>query len=571
MFDELLHQGELQPTKIANVKGASCTGLDGAPLRAIGNHSLYDGAYEWTDGVAIYGNQQVNNGALPIYQQKDGVPVLSDSMKGYIDKSAIYHPYDIVNGAAITNSTQFCIEADSSSLDSEVSAKVDDTTKKPVSYAIYGGLYLWISKNIVEVDHAFHYMDADGNPYNPNGNVKTHKTKWYDKHHDNHMKWHESNGGDTTNEKKFDYYDYEQSIFESPFGDSDYTESSSASIVSSQNDKKIISLEKYASNAADDLKKAKEKILNVIGPKKYKPSMVTPSFILEGKDFWTTMKSATIENGKIFQDGTWWMLVKATSNAECVAWGKGVENKLVHEQEHRLYPDGEGGGDGRWDGTYQVEKHDIACDTYYVSRYGIAEIGITEYFIVYSNGRTYKIISKYSTPESRKEYPTYETDISYKSYDKNHTSIFGITLESAVEYKSYHAYQMSLNPYDTITIRLDSVPPDGNGLADVPIGDGYRTISDIDGTRHEIYDADSKLITSDVPFSATDNISACYLSTHTKADGTKAVYHLVGVHGKGIYLVENGAPTKLDESLRNFRLRYMKPISLAKAKSKGES
>lgn len=82
MFDELLHQGELQPVKIGNVNGTSCTGNDGNPLRAIGNHALYDGAYEWTDGVAVYGNQKVNNGALPITAQKDGVPVLSFSMKG---------------------------------------------------------------------------------------------------------------------------------------------------------------------------------------------------------------------------------------------------------------------------------------------------------------------------------------------------------------------------------------------------------------------------------------------------------------------------------------------------------
>lgn len=568
MFDELLHQGELQPVKIGNVNGTSCTGNDGNPLRAIGNHALYDGAYEWTDGVAVYGNQKVNNGALPIAAQKDGVPILSSSMKGYIDKTSRYHPYDIVGSDAITNSTRFCSDADAVSIDSEITDNLDKTTKSPVLHSIYGDSYLWVSGNITETDHAFHYMDADGKLYNPNGNVKTHETKWYDKHHDNSMKWHESNGGNTTNEKKFDYYDYEQTIFVSPFGENEYSTGGNVKIVFGK-DVTSIDVKNFADTAGNDLKRNINKILSVIGKKKYDPSMMTPSFVLDGHVFWMTEKSASIINGKIFQDRTWWILVKASASAKLVGWATGVENKLVHKQENRAYPDGKGGGDGRWDGRIVLEKHQITCDSKLVSRYGIADIGITEYLLVSSSGKISRILSKYSTPDKRSGYEIFEADFSYKSYDyKDYAILFGTVIANKVEYASYHAYQTSTNP---IVVFLDSVPADGNGIASVPICDGYRTVSNIDGTLHEVYDPDGKLITNAVSFSATDNVSACYLSTRIKADGTKAMRYLVGIHGKGIYLVENGTPTKLDDSLRNFRLRYMKPISRAKAKAKGES
>lgn len=573
MFDELLHQGELQPTKIANVKGASCTGLDGAPLRAIGNHSLYDGAYEWTDGVAIYGNQQVNNGALPIYQQKDGVPVLSDSMKGYIDKSAIYHPYDIVNGAAISNSSNFCIEANAASLDTEVSDKADETTKAPVSYAIHGDSYLWISGNITETNHAFHYMDADGKPYNPNGNVKIHKFKTYSKGYDASLKWHTNTDSYIHEERKFNYYDVVDLIFNSQFPDG-YTKKGYAAIVSSNGKKTSISIERYADAAAQQLKNDLPKILNVIGKRKYRPAMMTPSYIIGGKDFWPTAKSSTVVNGKVFQDGSWWMIVKASASAKCVAWADSFENKLMHEQERRRYPDKI--TDGYWfawfpnfifDGQIVEGKDKITNEPQMVSRYGFADIGLDSYYLVDSSGKTEMLYMSYITPDKRMGFIIEDVEHEYLSYSYEDYSKMGVLLADKKEYKKY----TTKNVIGETVVMIDPIPPSGKGIANVSICDGYRSVSNIDGTLHEVYDPDGKLITSAVPFSATDNISACYLSTHTKADGTKAARYLVGVHGKGIYLVENGTPTKLDESLRNFRLRYMKPISRAKAKAKGES
>lgn len=69
MFDELLHQGELKLTKISNAKGSTCTDSNGNTLRTIGNHALYDGGYEWTDGTAVYGNMRINNGINVPYTQ----------------------------------------------------------------------------------------------------------------------------------------------------------------------------------------------------------------------------------------------------------------------------------------------------------------------------------------------------------------------------------------------------------------------------------------------------------------------------------------------------------------------
>lgn len=65
MFDDMLHQGELYVTNVSNVNNGACTDPDGKMLRTIGNHALYNGAYEWTDGTAIYGNEKINNGGAP--------------------------------------------------------------------------------------------------------------------------------------------------------------------------------------------------------------------------------------------------------------------------------------------------------------------------------------------------------------------------------------------------------------------------------------------------------------------------------------------------------------------------
>lgn len=566
MFDELLHQDELQPVKIGNVNGTSCTGNDGNPLRAIGNHALYDGAYEWTDGVAVYGNQKVNNGALPITAQKDGVPVLSFSMKGYIDKSARYHPYDIVSGAAITNSSKACISADASSLDSDV-------TNDAVPYAIYGDSYMWIAGNITETNHAFHYMDADGKPYNPNLNVKRHEFKTYHKGYDMSLKWHTNTDQYANDEKKFNYYDAIDTIFQSPFGVNGYEKDGVASIVT-PNKKTSIPMKSYANMASNHLKNDLPKILDVIGRRKYQPSMMTPSFIVGGKTFWATSKSANAVNGKVFQDGTWWMIIKASASAKCIAWADAAENKIIHKQEHREYPDKITGGywfawfpNFIFDGQIVEEKHQITSNPTMVSRYGIADIGLDEYILVDSSGKSSRLYTTYNTPDKRSGFVLEDVRHEYVTRSYKDYSKMGVLIKSESSTGSY----MTKNIVGQTVVMLPSVPSLGKGISSVPIGDGFRTVSDFDGSRHEVYDADGNLITSAVPFSATDNISACYLSTHTKVDGTKAARYLVGVHGKGIYLVENGTPTKLDDSLRNFRLRYMKPISRAKAKAKGES
>lgn len=568
MFDELLHQGELKLTKISNAKGSTCTDSNGNTLRTIGNHALYDGGYEWTDGTAVYGNQKVNNGSLPIYQQKDGIPVLSDSMKGYIDKYAIYHPYDIVNGAAITNSGKVCIPADASSFDSDVT---DDNDA--VSYAIYGDSYMWIAGNIMETNHAFHYMDADGKPYNPNLNVKRHEFKTYHKGYDMSLKWHTETDQYAHDEKKFNYYDTEDVIFQSPFGANEYEKEGVASVVSSKG-KTMIQLQQYANVAAQNLKNDLPKILNVIGRQKYQPSMMTPSFIVGGKTFWPTIKIAKVVNGKVFQDGSWWMIVQASASAKCIAWADAAENKIIHKQEHRVYPDKITGGywfawfpNFIFDGQIVEEKHQITSNPTMVSRYGIADIGLDEYILVNSSGKVSRLYTTYSTPDKRSGFLLDDVRHEYTTRSYNDYSKMGVLIKSESSTGSY----MTKNIVGKTIVMLPSVAPMGDGVADVSIGDGYRTISSIDGARHEVYEPSGNIITNAISFSATDNVSACYLSTRIKADGTKVMRYLVGIHGKGIYLVENGTPTKLDDSLRNFRLRYMKPISRAKAKAKGES
>lgn len=69
MFDDMLHQGELYVTNVSNVNNGACTDPDGKMLRTIGNHSIYNGGYEFTDGTAIYGNEKINNGGMASYPE----------------------------------------------------------------------------------------------------------------------------------------------------------------------------------------------------------------------------------------------------------------------------------------------------------------------------------------------------------------------------------------------------------------------------------------------------------------------------------------------------------------------
>lgn len=535
-MDELLHQGELKLTRMTSVNGSTGICDGGNALRTIGNHAIYDGSFEWTKEGAIYGNQQITSGGMPICIV-GGVPILSDNMTGYIDNTASYHPYQIKSGEAIVNS--------SSKLESTTNVFIDsELTNDGTLCSIFGGAYLWTSGNIVEHDNAFHYIDAVGKPYNPNYNVKTHHNEWYRKWHDNHMVWHEDSGSDTDEEKKFDYYDYAQTIFKSPFGDDVYENRVDAT-VSVKGEVTNIPLEAYASKAADDLAADKSKILDVIGRRKYEPQMVTPSFIRDGKDFWITAKSSSVVNGKVFQDGSWWAVVKASASAKCVAWADFVENKLTVKKENREYNDGDGSA---WDGRIIEKMQNVKCDSYKTSKYGIADIGLTEYWLLDSAGKSNKVFTTYETPDKRSGYLIGESDFSYEKYYYRDVSAFGVTIKETSESATYHAYQVNIVP---TVVLLGSVPSDGSGVVDVPIGDGFRIVASVDGTTHDIYYG-STLVTSYISFDAESNVMACKLS--------KDLY-LVGVHGKGIFVVNASVPTEKDSGLRNYRLRYMNSTS----------
>lgn len=96
MFDDMLHQGELYVTNVSNVNNGACTDPDGKMLRTIGNHSIYNGGYEFTDGTAIYGNEKINNGGLSLYG-KGGIPCITDDDEyiGYFDKRCTFHKFNV--------------------------------------------------------------------------------------------------------------------------------------------------------------------------------------------------------------------------------------------------------------------------------------------------------------------------------------------------------------------------------------------------------------------------------------------------------------------------------------------
>lgn len=94
MFDDMLHQGELYVTNVSNVNNGACTDPDGKMLRTIGNHSIYNGGYEFTDGTAIYGNEKINNGAAPIPTIYDVVYLHDDYEKMELWK---LNPYSLAS------------------------------------------------------------------------------------------------------------------------------------------------------------------------------------------------------------------------------------------------------------------------------------------------------------------------------------------------------------------------------------------------------------------------------------------------------------------------------------------
>lgn len=511
----------------------------GENLVVIGNHVPVVGEEAWSDGKVLYGHDRIHQLVDIPASLPDGVPVLGTNMAGYLDKFAAYHPYGIY-GSAIVNTSRICTQADPGSLDSEIT---DDSS----TYAIYGGSYLWTAGNIVEHDNAFHYMDADGHPFDPNGNVRHHTWKTYYKWHDMSMEWHEKTSSGSSDEKKFDYFDSVQTIFESPFG-GEYRKSDDASIVSNSGTQ-TVSLKTYADTAGVDLKNALPKILEVVGKQNYEPAMMTPSFVLEGKKFWLTAVSAHVKNGKVFQDGSWWMLLEASASAKCVAWCDFCENKITHKEERREYNDGNGSA---WDGRIVESRHNITCEAKHVSKYGLADIGLTEYLLVTSGGGVTRLRTTYTTPDKRSGYLMAEETVTYETHHFRDLSPFGIVRKEYSETGTYNVIRVQTTP---VVVYLDPVKPDGSDVVNVSVGDGFSIISDMDGTVHEVY-CNGSLVTADVPFSASDNVSACVLYS----DDTKTSY-LVGVHGNGLYLVENGTTEHLEDGLRNYRLRYMSPVS----------
>lgn len=536
---DLLHQGELKLTRMTSVNGSTGIGDGGNALRTIGNRAIYDGSFEWTKEGAIYGNQQIVNGGMPV-AYNGGVPVLSENLRGYFDKRAKYTDYGILKSSAIVNSARDIAKAPYA-LDCDMDADGN-------VLSLHSGEYMWTSGTITETDHAFHYADADGKPYNPNMNVRTHSKRNESTWHDNAMNWHTDSDSWSNTEKQFDYYDAPMTIFSGASTD-EFVKSDAARIQSGGDEKKI-SLEDYAKAAESDLKKDKDKILEVIGKRKYEPVFTTPSFIREEhKDFWPTIKSASAINGKVFDDGSWWMLVKASAAAIIVAWCDFCETKIDFSEQSKAYPDEYSKFAGRIV-EYSATVSPISKNT---SKYGFAEIGLTEYRLVSSDGTNRVIYKEYTIPPYGEKYVITEEEFQYTSETYQHTSAFGVVLGKSSSSQSFMAKQHG----EKQLAIFDKMPPSGDGVIDVPIGDGFRMVAGIDGTTHDVYDG-STLVTSYISFDAESNVMACKLS--------KDVY-LVGVHGKGIFVVNASVPTEKDSGLRNYRLRYMNSTSEMKGES----
>ena len=139
-------------TQIQKVNLNSAVDVSGRNLVFAGNLPCQAGDFVWTDGNVIFGHMQPQ--ATPFFfdDSTSGVPVLTDTLRGYFNKSGKFKSYSIANDSWIVNDQKIFAHGNSDIYDAEISFSGDLLTAELINSSL-----MRVYKN----NKAFYDVDAN--------------------------------------------------------------------------------------------------------------------------------------------------------------------------------------------------------------------------------------------------------------------------------------------------------------------------------------------------------------------------------------------------------------------------
>lgn len=139
-------------TQISKVNVNSAVDVSGRRLVFAGNLPCQAGDFVWTDGRVIFGNTQTQAAPYFFNDSTGGVPVLTDTLRGYFDKNGNFKSYKIANDNWIVNDQKIFAHGNSDIYDAEISYDGDLLTAELINSSL-----MRVYKN----NKAFYDVDAN--------------------------------------------------------------------------------------------------------------------------------------------------------------------------------------------------------------------------------------------------------------------------------------------------------------------------------------------------------------------------------------------------------------------------
>lgn len=139
-------------TQISKVNVNSAVDVSGRRLVFAGNLPCQAGDFVWTDGRVIFGNTQTQAAPYFFNDSTDGVPVLTNTLRGYFNKNGNFKSYKIANDNWIVNDDKHFAHGNSNIYDAEISYDGDLLTAELINSSL-----MRVYKN----NKAFYDVDAN--------------------------------------------------------------------------------------------------------------------------------------------------------------------------------------------------------------------------------------------------------------------------------------------------------------------------------------------------------------------------------------------------------------------------
>ena len=541
-------------TLIASVSGRICTSTDGKNLISIGNANINAGDYVWTDGKCVYGNLQ-EGGGPQILSIIGGVPLIDNDGGKYVNRQGIIKEIDCTNpdGYVYANNDIDVVLSSSSVLDAEISADAEPEIytirKKSVLYDVTYSHKFKIPKYFFV---GYNNSTSSSSSYSDEANPENNKT---------------------SSSSSPEGWITEPFLYDNCLEDSQTIEK--IDILKGDKIMRSISAEHLISIANNRCMYIMEKASCLeSGGITYPPGRTRPPSMIN-----ETMIS--VKSAKIDCNGNYELIMAATCIGVSTIWRHVITSRWNHDayDYERHY-------DAQW-----LQFHIAKVNTMHTVRHqkNISYTNDNGQFWVFGSA-TYSAYIKITANRTEviKEIAYVESQDSsaapngfignmrlgeikngnvpyvqpgpYGYWDYDSGDCFGWNWNwhqpTEVRYGYYH-YDYLVFP---AAVMIDALTSNNTRIM---VQDSLTAVCTIDAddsdNTHAIYDGDT-LVTKDIIFCATQNLCGCRLN-----DDDEHPLYIIGIHGKGYYIVQDGKVIDQGDGLQNYRLRYMKNLSTFKS------